>query len=64
MSNVQPPGSKTFDLQILMHSCTQNNDVSLDKELQKYLSEEHFKHGVTYQVKYIKRARQRKWTDR
>ena len=31
MSNVQLPGSKTFDSQILIHSCTQNNDVSLAK---------------------------------
>ena len=31
MSNVQLPGSKTFDSQILMHSCTENNYVSLAK---------------------------------
>ena len=31
MSNVQLPGSKTFDSQILMHSCTPKNDVSLAK---------------------------------
>ena len=31
MSNVQLTGSKPFDSQILMHSCTQNNGVSLDK---------------------------------
>ena len=29
MSNVQLPGSKTFDSQILLLSCTENNDVSL-----------------------------------
>ena len=38
MSNVQLPGSKTFDSQILMHSCTQQNDVSMAKEFQKNLS--------------------------
>ena len=31
MSNVQLPGSKTFDSQILMHSCTPKKDVSLAK---------------------------------
>ena len=31
MSNVRLPESNTFDLYILMHSCTQNNDVSLAK---------------------------------
>ena len=29
MSNVKLQGSKTFDSQILMYSCTQKNDVSL-----------------------------------
>ena len=32
--NVQLPGSKTFDSQIIMYSSTQINDVSLVKELQ------------------------------
>ena len=31
MSNVQLSGSKQFDSHILIHSCTQNNDVSLAK---------------------------------
>ena len=31
MSNIQLPGSKTFDSQILMHSCTPENYVSLAK---------------------------------
>ena len=31
MSNVQLPGSKIFDSQILMHSCKSKKDVSLDK---------------------------------
>ena len=35
LSNVQLPGLKIFDSQILMHSCTQNNDVSLAKQFQK-----------------------------
>ena len=31
MSNVQLPGSKIFDSQILRHSCTQKKNVSLAK---------------------------------
>ena len=51
MCNAQLRGSKTFDSQILVHSITQNNDVTLDKEYQKYLSKEHQKHGVVDQLK-------------
>ena len=63
MSNVQLPGSKTFDSQILMHYCTQKNDVSLAKKFQKHLSKENLKHGVIDQVKYRKIASERTWTD-
>ena len=38
MSNVQLKGSKRFDPQILMHSYTPKNDVSLSKQFQKSLS--------------------------
>ena len=38
MYNVQLLGSKAFYSQILMHSFTQNNDSSLDKESQKHIS--------------------------
>ena len=31
ISNVQLPGSTLYDSQILMHYCTQKNDVSLAK---------------------------------
>ena len=31
MSTVQLPGSKKFDSQILIHSCTPEKDVSMDK---------------------------------
>ena len=47
---------KTFDSQIIIHYCTQNNDVSLTKEYQKHLSKEYRKHGVIDQGKYGKRA--------
>ena len=64
MSNVQLPWSKTFDTQILIHSIIQNNDVSLAKEIQKHLSKEHQKNGFIDKGKYIKRASERKYTDR
>ena len=64
MSNAQLTGSKNFHSQILMDSCTQNNDVSLDKKPQKNLSKEHRKHGVIDQGKYRKIASKRKYTDR
>ena len=63
MCNVQLPVSKKIYSNILMHYCTQNNDVSLAKEFQKYISKEHHKHGVIDQVKYRKRASKIKWTD-
>ena len=52
--NVQLTGSKTFDSQILMHSCTPKDDVSLAKELQKHLFMEHRKHGVVDEVNIVK----------
>ena len=38
MSTVELKGSKIFEKQIIMRSCTPTNDVSLDKEFQKHLS--------------------------
>ena len=58
--NVQLPGSKTFDLYILMHSCTKNNYVILNREFQIYPSKEHRKYGVIDQVKYSKISGKRK----
>ena len=63
MSNVQLLGSKTFDSQIIMHSCIPKNDISLAKQLQKHLSKEHRKHGFTDLGKYRKIAIKRKWTE-
>ena len=51
MSNVKIMESKTFDSQIIMCSCTQNNDASLDNEFQNHLSKEHWKHGDLDQEK-------------
>ena len=64
MSTVQLLGFKTFDSHILMHSCKENNDFSLAKQLQKYLFNEHSKHVVLNQEKYRKIASKIKWTDR
>ena len=64
MSNVQLPGSKTFDSHIIMHSCIHKNDFSLAKQFQKYLSKEHRKHGVIDQETFRKRASKRKWAER
>ena len=64
MSNGQVLGSNILYSQILMHSCTQKNDVSLAKTFQKYLSMEHCKHRIIDQGKYRKRAIIRKWTDK
>ena len=64
MCNVEHIRSKTFDSQIIMHSCTQKSDVSLAKQFQNHLSGEYRKHGVIDQAKYRKRAGKRKRTDR
>ena len=64
MSNVQLPGSNVFDSHILMHSCTQKQDVSLAKEFQKHLSKDDRKHGFIDQGKYSKRYSKITWKDR
>ena len=64
MSNVQLPVSKIFYSQVLMHSCTKNNYVSLAKYFQNKWSKEHCKHGIIDKVKYRKRASTGKCTDR
>ena len=47
-----------------MHSWTQKEDVSIDKEFQKHISNDYCKHGVVDQGKDIKISSKRKWTDR
>ena len=63
MPNVQLPVSKTFYSHILMCSSTQNNYVSMTKELQNHMYKEHQQHGVIYHGKYRKRPIKIKWTD-
>ena len=46
MSNVKLIVSRTFYSQILIHSCTPKNDVSMAKEFQKHLSKENCKHNA------------------
>ena len=46
MSNVQLPGSKQFYYHILIHTSTQNNDISLAKTFQQHLSKYHFSEMV------------------
>ena len=47
-----------------IHTCNQNNDVSLDKEFQQHLTKIHSKNGVIDQGKYKKRFMEIKLTDR
>ena len=56
ISTFKIPGLRIFDSQIIMHSCTPTNDVSMAKEFQKNLSKEHHKHGGFDQGKYRKQA--------
>ena len=51
MSNVKLPVSIFFDSQIIMHSCTPKNDVSLAKDFQKNKSKDDRKHGFIEQGK-------------
>ena len=62
MSIVQLPGSKRSEKNIIIHYCSQNNDVSLDKEFQKHLSNDDHKHRVIDQGKDRQIASKRKWT--
>ena len=64
MSTVQLPGSKIFGERIIMHSCTPEKDISLDKYFQKHLSNDERKHGFIDQGKDRKRSSKRKFTDR
>ena len=64
MSNVQLPGSKRFDSQIQMHTITQNNYISLDKEFQQHLYKEHSQKCCHWSGKIQKRATERNCTDR
>ena len=63
LSTVQIPGSKIFDLWMQIHTGTQNDDVSLAKEIQHFLTKTHRKDGVIDQVKNSKQLMERKWID-
>ena len=51
MSTVQLTGSKIFDSQIHIHTGTQNNNVSLDKEFQENQTKKNRKYGAIDQGK-------------
>ena len=63
MSNAQLPRSNRFDLQMQMHTGNQNDDVSLAKEFQYYMTKEHCNNGVIDQRKN-KKNMEIKWKDR
>ena len=63
MSKVQLPGSIRFDLQIKIHTGTENKDLSLAREFKDHLEGEHRKNGVIHQGKSRKRFMNRKWTE-
>ena len=54
--NIQLLVSKLFESHIVMHSCTQNNDVIMAIYYQKYISRDHRKYRFIDQVKYRKRS--------
>ena len=63
MSKFQLPGSEIFDSQILIHSCTPNNYVSMAKKIQNICLRMIRKHGVIDQEKYRKISSKIKWTN-
>ena len=54
MYNVKLTGSKIFDSQIIMHSCTPKKYFSLAKEFQKHMSKDNCKHGFIDQGGKVK----------
>ena len=64
MSNVQLTGSKEFDSQIIMHSCTQKIDVSIAKHSPKNClgSKVNMESFIRENKREI--SSKRKWTDR
>ena len=46
MSTVPIPGRNNIDTQMAVHTVTQNTDVSLSQEFQKYIFNESRKHGI------------------
>ena len=51
MSTVQLPGEKGYDTQMVMHTETRTDDVSLASEFKKHLSTAAHKHEVIDQGK-------------
>ena len=57
MDTVQIPGSQRFNTQMVVHTATQNTDMSLSQTFQKHLPNESLKHGIIYHVKHKENVR-------
>ena len=64
MSTVQFPASNRFYSHMKMHTGNQKYNISLAKEFQHHLTNEHRKNCMFYQGKNNKRFMEIKWTDR
>ena len=64
MPKVQLPGSVIFDSQIKMHTGIENKDVSLAKEFNDHLEEEHRQNGAIDQGKPRIIFMKSKWKER
>ena len=60
MATVKLPGSKGYDTQMIVHSTTSTDDVSVVREFQKHFSNASHKHVLIDQVKFKKLARTKK----
>ena len=63
-TTVKIPGTEDYDSQTEMNTSTENKDISLAREFQKYLSDPTRSHVLLYHGKYRKRSIKRKWTYR
>ena len=52
MENLQLPGLKVYDTQMVIHSETSTNDVILVQQFQRHFSNAERKHGLIDQGKY------------
>ena len=64
ITTVQLTGASDYDSQMLMHTSTENTDISLSREFQKHLSDPIWAHGLLDHSKDIKCASKWKWNER
>ena len=60
---MQLPGEEAYELQMAMHTSTENTDISLAREFQKHLSDPTQVHGLLDHGKDRKRSSKRKWAN-